>query len=78
MLPARLPSSRGITPCLCISAVNENNTTELKTSHLFSALLAIIVGLFTTKEPGAFLESVTVHVVSTPWEGALVVKGLMW
>lgn len=76
---ACLPSSCGITPRLCVSAANENNTPELKMSHAPSQhFLAIVVGLFTTKEPGAFLKSVKMHVVSTPREEALAVKGLTW
>lgn len=52
MSAACLPSSCGITPCLCVSAFNENNMPELKMSHAPSQhFLAIIVGLFTTKEP---------------------------
>lgn len=70
MSTAHLPSSHGVTLCL---------TSELKMSHTPSQhFLAIVVGLFTTKEPGAFLKSVKMHVVSTPREVALAVEGLMW
>lgn len=47
------PSFCGITPCLCLSVLNENNTSELKTSHTCSRhFLAIIIGLLPTKETG--------------------------